>query len=221
MIETSPLSCTPPPLRTSHPQLIKDGVLTEQEAEGVSARVMDILNKEFDASKTYKPKAKDWLASYWEGFKSPDQSARIRNTGVPAEILRDIGQRITQIPADFHAHKQVRKIYEERRKMVASDDGMVDWAMAEALAFGSLLREGNHLRLAGQDVERGTFSHRHAVLHDQENGNRLIPITGAYDGYTPRQFTITNSSLSEFGALGYELGASAMSCAVRFFFVLL
>lgn len=218
---------TPPPRDTSRTQGRWAFSLTRlPHSQAISDRVMGILQTEYEASKTYIPKAKDWLvslparpgrpcpsplirslcsdslplqSSYWSGFKGPDQMSRIRNTGIPMETLMDIGRRITTVPPEFNAHKQVRKIYEDRRKMFESENGQLDWGTAELLAFGTMLREGNHVRLAGQDVERGTFSHRHAVLHDQETGSRLIPMVNAFDGYTPRQFTITNSSLSEFG----------------------
>lgn len=80
--------------------------------------------------------------------------------------------------------------------------------MAEALAFSTLISEGNHVRLSGQDVERGTFSHRHAKVHDQKTGNTFIPMSGIFPGQKDRQFCISNSSLSEYGVLGFELGYS-------------
>jgi 2-oxoglutarate dehydrogenase E1 component len=92
--------------------------------------------------------------------------------------------------------------------MIESGEG-VDWALAEALAFGTLLEEGNHVRLSGQDVERGTFSHRHALLHDQNTGARCVPLRSVYGDSKPHNFfTVSNSSLSEFGVLGFELGYS-------------
>lgn len=87
----------------------------------------------------------------------------------------------------------------------------MDWATAEALAFATLLAEGNHVRLSGQDVERGTFSHRHAVIHDQNTGDKYIPLAHLFPDEKPGQFTVANSSLSEFGVLGFELGYSMES----------
>lgn len=91
------------------------------------------------------------------------------------EVLQSVGAAITQLPQSFTAHRQIVKVYEERRKMIEAGAG-VDWATAEALAFATLLSEGNHVRLSGQDVERGTFSHRHAVLHDQNTGEKFVPL---------------------------------------------
>ncbi|CDP00049.1 unnamed protein product [Coffea canephora] len=84
----------------------------------------------------------------------------------------------------------------------------IDWAVGEALAFATQLVEGNHVRLSGQDVERGTFSHRHAVVHDQETGEKYCPLDQVMINQNEEMFTVSNSSLSEFGVLGFELGYS-------------
>ena len=100
------------------------------------------------------------------GFKGPGQRSRIQETGLPIEKLREIGHKMCSIPASFNIHKQLAKVFSARAENIKNGEG-IDWATAEALAFGSLLLEGNHVRLSGQDVQRGTFSHRHAVLKDQ------------------------------------------------------
>ena len=87
------------------------------------------------------------------------------------DVLKSVGTAMTSMPETFTPHRQIKKVYEARRAAIESGEG-VDWATAEALAFGTLLSEGNHVRLSGQDVERGTFSHRHAVLHDQLTGEK-------------------------------------------------
>lgn len=123
------------------------------------------------------------------------------------DLLKQVGVAITELPSSFTPHKQIRKVYDNRRAMIDTGEG-VDWGMAEALAFATLLSEGNHVRLSGQDVERGTFSHRHAVLSDQSTGEKYIPLSNVYPGQKPGQFTVSNSSLSEYGVLGFELGYS-------------
>eukprot|EP00197_Chlamydomonas_leiostraca_P002032 CAMPEP_0202857420 /NCGR_PEP_ID=MMETSP1391-20130828/366_1 /ASSEMBLY_ACC=CAM_ASM_000867 /TAXON_ID=1034604 /ORGANISM="Chlamydomonas leiostraca, Strain SAG 11-49" /LENGTH=1038 /DNA_ID=CAMNT_0049536215 /DNA_START=20 /DNA_END=3136 /DNA_ORIENTATION=- len=197
--------------RNSHQQyvdqLLREGSVTEEDVKAIHTKVLSILDSEFAASKEYKPKEKDWLASHWQGFMSPAQMSRIRNTGVPSEMLQQVGRAITELPASFTPHRQIKKVYEQRRAMVEGKEP-VDWAMAEALAFGTLVSEGNHVRLSGQDVERGTFSHRHALLHDQSTGAKYVPIGHVFSGQKPGQFTVCNSSLSEFGVLGFELGYS-------------
>ncbi|KDD76103.1 transketolase [Helicosporidium sp. ATCC 50920] len=188
-------------------RLLREGSVTSEEVKGVTDKVEKLLHDSFENAKAYKPKTSDWLSSYWKGFRSPHQLSRIRNTGVPANALRDVGQIITTLPPGVTPHRQIGKVYEARRAALESGEG-VDWAFAEALAFGTLLREGNHVRLSGQDVERGTFSHRHAVVHDQTTGERYTPLAAVAEGGHKSQFTVSNSSLSEFGVLGFELGYS-------------
>uniref|UniRef100_A0A803N5S3 Transketolase-like pyrimidine-binding domain-containing protein n=1 Tax=Chenopodium quinoa TaxID=63459 RepID=A0A803N5S3_CHEQI len=140
-------------------------------------------------------------------LKSPDQPAQIQDTGVKADILRSVGNAISTLPKNLNAHKVVKKIYEQRLQMVETGQG-VDWAFAEALAFGTLLEEGIHVRISGQDVERGTFSHRHAVIVDQETEEKYYPLKHVMEKQKAEMFTISSSSLSEFGVLGFELGYS-------------
>ena len=189
-------------------KLLKEGSVKKEDVRGVSDRVQQTLHNAFEAAKDYKPKKTDWLSSVWEGFMSPVQHSRIRNTGVPMELLKEVGTAITTIPENFTPHRQIAKVYEARRNMVQSGDSLVDWGMAEALAFGTLLAEGNHVRLSGQDVERGTFSHRHAMIHDQKTGEKYCSLGHVFKGQRAGQFTVSNSSLSEYGVLGFELGYS-------------
>lgn len=188
-------------------QLIEMGQLSKEEIDALHKKVNSILNEEFISSKEYVPNRRDWLAAYWAGFKSPEQLSRIRNTGVKPEILKNVGKAITSIPETFKPHRAVKRVYDQRAQMIETEEG-VDWAVGEALAFATLLVEGNHVRLSGQDVERGTFSHRHSVLHDQETGERYCPLDHVIMNQPEEMFTVSNSSLSEFGVLGFELGYS-------------
>lgn len=110
---------------------------------------------------------------------------------VQPEILKNVGKAITTLPESFKAHRAVKKIFGDRLKMIESGEG-VDWAVAEALAFATLLVEGNHVRLSGQDVERGTFSHRHSVIHDQDTGERYCPLDHVMSNQHPEMFTVSN-----------------------------
>lgn len=110
---------------------------------------------------------------------------------VKLEILKEVGKAITTLPATFSPHKAIKRVYEQRSQMIETGDG-VDWATAEALAFGTLLVEGNHVRLSGQDVERGTFSHRHAVVHDQKNGQIYCPLHHVLRSQESEMFTVCN-----------------------------
>ncbi|XWS66030.1 hypothetical protein CRYUN_Cryun05aG0165100 [Craigia yunnanensis] len=197
----------PSALRIYQNKLLESGQVTEENIGNISQKVSSILNEEFLASKDYVPKRRDWLSAYWTGFKSPEQLSRVRNTGVKPEILKNVGKAITTLPDNFKPHRAVKKVYEQRAQMIETGEGL-DWAMAEALAFATLVVEGNHVRLSGQDVERGTFSHRHSVLHDQETGDQYCPLDHVIINQNEEMFTVSNSSLSEFGVLGFELGYS-------------
>jgi 2-oxoglutarate dehydrogenase E1 component len=143
------------------------------------------------------------IAEFFKGhgpFPYPD-------TGITEDLLLKIGNKFSEIPTtpDFVIHRGLKRILEARSKLIASRTA--DWALGEAFAFGSLLTEGTHVRLSGQDVERGTFSHRHHVLHDQNKDlNTLVPLN--HVAVNQAQYTVCNSSLSEYAVLGFELGYS-------------
>ncbi|KAL9238197.1 hypothetical protein vseg_012658 [Gypsophila vaccaria] len=188
-------------------KVLESGALSKDEIDVIQSKVMKILNEEFEASKNHVTSKREWLSAYWLGFKSPEQLSRMRNTGVKPEILTNVGKAITAIPENFKPHKAVKRIYDQRAQMIETGEG-IDWAVGEALAFATLLVEGNHVRLSGQDVERGTFSHRHSVIHDQESGEKYCPLDHVMINQNEEMFTVSNSSLSEFGVLGFELGYS-------------
>ena len=110
---------------------------------------------------------------------------------VNPEILKTVGKAITRFPDNFKPHRAVKKVYEQRAQMIETGEG-IDWAVGEALAFATLLVEGNHVRLSGQDVERGTFSHRHAVVHDQETGEKYCPLDHVIMNQNEEMFTVSN-----------------------------
>ncbi|KAH9603415.1 hypothetical protein KSS87_022982 [Heliosperma pusillum] len=172
-------------------KVLENGELSKDEIDVIQKKVMTILNEEFEASKDHITSKRDWLSAYWLGFKSPEQLSRIRNTGVKPEILTNVGKAITTIPENFKPHKAVKRIYDQRAQMIESGEG-IDWAVGEALAFATLLVEGNHVRLSGQDVERGTFSHRHSVIHDQETGEQYCPLDHVMINQNEELFTVSN-----------------------------
>eukprot|EP01018_Ginkgo_biloba_P020671 Gb_03657 [translate_table: standard] len=177
-------------------QLIESGQLSKEEVDALHNKVNSILNEEFTNSKEYLPRRRDWLAAYWSGFKSPEQLSRVRNTGVKPEILKNVGKAITALPETFKPHRAIKRIFDLRAQMIETGEG-VDWAVSEALAFATLLVEGNHVRLSGQDVERGTFSHRHAVVHDQETGERYCPLDHVVLNQNEEMFTHKNLNKQE------------------------
>ncbi|XP_033064711.1 2-oxoglutarate dehydrogenase-like, mitochondrial isoform X3 [Trachypithecus francoisi] len=155
---------------------------------------------------------KHWLDSPWPGFFNVDgepKSMTCPATGIPEDVLTHIGSVASSVPLeDFKIHTGLSRILRGRADM--TNNRTVDWALAEYMAFGSLLKEGIHVRLSGQDVERGTFSHRHHVLHDQEVDRRTcVPMNHLWPDQAP--YTVCNSSLSEYGVLGFELGYAMAS----------
>ncbi|KAK8942516.1 hypothetical protein KSP39_PZI008916 [Platanthera zijinensis] len=197
----------PSALEIYEKKLVESGIFSKEDIDKINNKVNTIMEEEFSHSKDYIPIKRDWLSAYWAGFKSPEQISRIRNTGVKPEILKRVGEAITTIPENFKPHKGIKRVFEQRAQMIQTGEG-IDWAVAEALAFATLVVEGNHVRLSGQDVERGTFSHRHAVIHDQETGERYCPLDHLTMNQKEEMFTVSNSSLSEFAVLGFELGYS-------------
>ncbi|MEH2494440.1 2-oxoglutarate dehydrogenase E1 component [Bradyrhizobium sp. AZCC 1678] len=188
-------------------RLIADGVMTEGEVEKAKADWRARLDAELEAGSGYKPNKADWLDGKWAGFKSADQEEEARRgvTGVDVNILKDIGRKITKVPDGFRVHRTIQRFLENRAKAIDNGVG-IDWATGEALAFCTLLQEGRHVRLSGQDSERGTFSQRHSVLIDQEDESRYTPFN--HLGHDQGHYEVINSLLSEEAVLGFEYGYS-------------
>src|SRR5829696_8564379 len=189
-------------------KLTAEGAVTEAEVEEMKAAWRAKLDTEFETAQGYKPNKADWLDGRWSGVKAAHEDvddSRRGQTGLPTETLKDIGHHIAAVPAGFHLHRTIQRFLDNRKRMIESGEG-IDWATAEALAFGSLLLEGHRVRLSGQDVERGTFSQRHCVLIDQENETRYAPLKHLRDGQS--RFEVINSMLSEEAVLGFEYGYS-------------
>jgi 2-oxoglutarate dehydrogenase E1 component len=188
-------------------RLIAEGVVTEGEVEKAKADWRARLDAELEAGSGYKPNKADWLDGKWAGFKSADQEEDPRRgvTGVDVAVLRVIGRKITKVSDGFHIHRTVQRFLENRAKAIENGVG-IDWATGEALAFCTLLQEGHHVRLSGQDSERGTFSQRHSVLIDQEDESRYTPFN--HLGGDQGHYEVINSLLSEEAVLGFEYGYS-------------
>jgi 2-oxoglutarate dehydrogenase E1 component len=189
-------------------KLVAEGTVTEAEIEAMKADWKNRLEAEFESTLGYKPNKADWLDGKWAGLKAIKEDAddpRSGATGVPAAVLREIGEKITAVPAGFSVHKTIQRFLDNRKKAVETGEG-IDWATGEALAFCSLLLEGHPVRLSGQDCERGTFSSRHSVLIDQETEGRHTSFNHIREGQ-PR-YEVINSMLSEEAVLGFEYGYS-------------
>lgn len=193
-------------------KLLEEKTFTKEDIEEHKQWVWGMLNDSFERRKDYQPTSREWLTSAWNNFKSPKELAsevlpHLPTSSDPA-LLKHIGTTVSGAPEGFTVHRNLKRILGNRQKMI--DEGRnIDWSTAEALAFGTLVAEGTHVRVSGQDVERGTFSQRHAVLHDQVNENTYTPLQ--HISKDQGSFIISNSSLSEFGVLGFEYGYSLTS----------
>jgi 2-oxoglutarate dehydrogenase E1 component len=201
------IAAHPPTLEIYAKRLIAEGVMTEGEVDKAKADWRARLDAEFEAGTGYKPNKADWLDGKWAGFKHADQEEDARRgvTGVDVAALKEIGRKITKVPDGFRVHRTIARFLENRVKAIESGAGL-DWATGEALAFCTLLQEGHHVRLSGQDSERGTFSQRHSVLIDQEDESRYTPFN--HLGGDQGHYEVINSLLSEEAVLGFEYGYS-------------
>ncbi len=158
-------------------RLIAEGVITAEEFEAMKADYRKSLDEDFAASEGYKANKADWLDGRWSGMKSAKDldDPRKGQTGVDLKTLKDIGLKITKVPKTFAVHQTMQRVLDARRKMIEEGVG-IDWSMGENLAFATLLNDGFRVRLSGQDVQRGTFSQRHAVLVDQQTEKLYTPL---------------------------------------------
>jgi 2-oxoglutarate dehydrogenase E1 component len=179
-------------------RLIEEGVVTQEEADELMAEVTSELKQAHEALK-----ATFGEAHQPEG-KIPYSSGDGVVTAVSADRLRELNEELLRVPEHFTVHPKLMSQLERRLKTI--EEGGIDWGQAEALAFGSLLVEGIPIRLTGQDTQRGTFSHRHAVLHDAHTGEVFTPLQNVDDATA--SFEIYNSPLSEYACLGFEYGYS-------------
>ena len=186
-------------------RLLKEGLVSKEEVDGLQAKFRDFLEEEFLAGETYRPNRADWLDGRWSGIGFAEEGARRGLTGVDLDVLREVGHKLTEIPPTLTPHKTIARIMSTRRQSIDEGKG-IDWATAESLAYGTLLVEGFKIRLSGQDSERGTFSHRHSVLMDQVNENKYTPLK--HLGKEQGDFEVINSMLSEEAVLGFEYGYS-------------
>jgi 2-oxoglutarate dehydrogenase E1 component len=184
-------------------KLVEEGTLTQPEVEPMKADFRAHLEEELALADSFRPNKADWLDGKWSDIGFAEDEARRGQTGVAIDTLKEVGRRITAIPQDFNAHKTIQRLLQRRREMVETGSGL-DWAMAEHLAFGTLLNERFPVRLSGQDSERGTFSQRHSVLVDQENERRYTPLK--YISPDQGRFEVINSMLSEEAVLAFEYG---------------
>ena len=184
-------------------KLSSEGLFSDEKLQNEKIDFKKYLEKEFDISKSYKSELK-WFDGAWSRFKPGLGKDKRGKSGVDRVKLKSLGEKIFKIPANFNAHKTLKKVFELRYQMLSK--GKIDWSSAESLAIGTLLTEGFSVRLSGQDSGRGTFSQRHAILRNQENHDRYIPVNNIEKGQM--KFEVIDSLLSELAVLGFEFGYS-------------
>lgn len=201
----------PDPWTIYSSKLIEEGILGSEDIENVRKDINNKLEDDLQASqKVEKTTFKSFLGEVWKNTR-PAISEDFLNspqTGVSYEILKDIGEKITSLPDDKVFNRKLVKLMADRKQMIQPGN-KIDWAMGELLAYGSMVQEGFPVRLTGQDSERGTFSHRHAVLTIEDSEEKYTPLKKLDNGTA--RFSIYNSLLSEYAVLGFEYGYSLIT----------
>jgi len=187
-------------------ELLRKGEFTEEETQTIFDEFEELLQQAFeDAKSSPALEITDKMLNRTE--EKQKERAEFPDTTYPVEELNDIAIKLNTVPKDFDANPKLLRQLAKRAEIVENNENKIDWGFAEALAFGSLLKSGTTVRLTGQDVERGTFSHRHAVLHGTETNQRFVPLNNLQENQGA--FYPYNSHLSEFACLGFEFGYSA------------
>jgi 2-oxoglutarate dehydrogenase E1 component len=187
-------------------RLVAEGAVTEEAVVRQTRELRELFDDAQAYARDFMPRQQVFaFGGLWKGlgWAGEDWGAA---TAVPAAVLREVAAAMARVPEGFTPHPKVARLMRERLAVVAADDGRIDWGCAEALAIGTLVLEGKGVRLAGQDTQRGTFSHRHAVLHDVKTGVAWVPL----DHVRPDQarFVVLDTMLSEYAVLGFEFGFS-------------
>jgi len=199
------ISKHPNPKNIYASKLIAESLMTDEEIKKLESDYRLKLEDQLqDSKKSEKTRITDFMSDEWAGFEKVDQRKMIKpvDTTYPRIKLDKIAERISSLPSDKKFINKIKKLVNNRQVMY--DNDMLDWSMAEHLAYGSLLEEGYSVRISGQDVERGTFSHRHAIVKVEESEEEISLLNNINDNQG--KFTIYNSLLSEYGVLGFEYG---------------
>ena len=187
-------------------KLLSQGVVEADLAREMEARFRESLQKSLDSSKLI-PKARisSYMEGNWRGLRLATASDMESSptTGVSREVLTRLATKMCLLPEGMQFFSKIVRLFGERRQMLEGE-GRLDWAMGELLAYATLLDEGHPVRVSGQDVERGTFSHRHAVIRVEDSEDQYVPLNNLSGNQAP--FSIFNSLLSEYGVLGFDYG---------------
>jgi len=195
-----------PTTRTLYAEtLAKEGSVPAAESDAIAEAYNKKLEEAYAGAQSYKVNKADWLEGHWSGLNQADgeDEHEEQATAAPLEQLREVGAALSRPPENFDTNPKILRQLEAKKQMIDSGEG-IDWATGEALAFGTLMLDGHRVRLSGEDVQRGTFSQRHAVLIDQTTQNEYVPLNNIRPGQS--RIEIFNSLLSEAGVLGFEYG---------------
>ncbi len=187
-------------------KLLSQGDVEANLAKEMEKSFKDLLQKSLDLSKKQeKTKNTPFMDGTWSGLRLSTEADFEKSpaTAVDKKTILDLGMKMSTLPADKVFFSKIVRLMDERKKMLEGE-GRLDWAMGELLAYATLLKEGFPVRVSGQDVERGTFSHRHAVLRVEDSEEQYIPLSNLDEKQAP--FYIYNSLLSEYGVLGFDYG---------------
>ncbi|WP_299121966.1 2-oxoglutarate dehydrogenase E1 component [uncultured Winogradskyella sp.] len=191
-------------------RLLDEGVITEGYVKHIETKYKESLEEKLeDSRKEDKTEITAFMQEEWKGFTRVTENTMIEqvDTTVSKKVLKDITKVISNLPSDKKFIRKIQRLIESRQTMF--DENRLDWAMAEHLAYGSLLTEGFDVRISGQDVERGTFSHRHAVVKVEDSEEEIILLKNVSENQG--QFNIYNSLLSEYGVVGFDYGYAMAS----------
>ena len=198
-----------PSVRTIYAKkLVAEGLYTQQEADLMMSKFMHMMEADFESAGSFKPNKADWLEGAWKGFAQLGEEEEYRDdkTGASLAVLKEVGNAISTAPEGWAVNPKITRQLKTKRE--AMDSGQdIDWATAEALAFGTLVVEGTQVRLSGQDCGRGTFSQRQSVLVDQNTEGRYVYLDNIRPG-KQAPFVVIDSPLSELSILGFEYGYS-------------
>ncbi|CAH0723581.1 unnamed protein product, partial [Brenthis ino] len=185
-------------------KLISDSVVSESDVSNINSSYTKYLQQQYEFANSYKPEA-SYFQKQWSRMSPAPAAVEVWDTGVDAQLLQAVGRASVTAPESFNIHPHLAKTHVKGRLNKLAEGNGIDWATAEAFAFGSLLMEGRHVRLSGEDVGRGTFSHRHVMLVDQEKEDIYIPLNHIHKDQKGF-LEVANSILSEEAVLGFEYG---------------
>ena len=198
----------PNPREVYNQKLLSQGIVEANLAKSMEKQFKELLQRSLDLSKLQKKtKLDDFKEGNWKGlrFSTPADFDVSPDTSINKKDFVSLAQKISTLPTDVVFFNKLVRLFDDRKKML-EDEGRLDWAMGELMAYATLLEEGHPVRISGQDVERGTFSHRHAVIRLEDREEVYVPLSNLSDQQA--KFTIYNSLLSEYGVLGFDYGYS-------------